>query len=124
MQELFRDPEIERLIQGKRGSLSPQYPHFRSTWRDEPVQKLAMGILIQAVRDLLSGDRTGRQCREWCEDARSWFYSPDEYPGSFEWVCGVLQIDPDWFRRNLPSPRTEEEQRSKLLRKLAWTIPR
>ena len=60
------------------------------------IRKLAVAILLQALRDLLTPSRSGKEIRQnwkkWQQDALHWFFSEEKAPGSFYWVCNVLNI--------------------------------
>jgi len=98
---------------------------------------LAMGILTQAVRDLVSPQKKlEKDWETWQSDSESWFESDEWHTGSFLWVCEVIGAEPkrlrDWVRgldnldrkqkkatilslirltylRNNPKPSSEEE---------------
>jgi len=60
------------------------------------IRKLAVAILLQALRDLLTPSKSGKENRKhwekWQQDALHWFFSEENTPGSFYWVCDVLDI--------------------------------
>lgn len=67
---------------------------------DNSVVTLAMGILTQAVRDLIRPQtRRERDWKEWREDARSWLESNETEFGSFHWVCSVIKANPPAVRK-------------------------
>jgi hypothetical protein len=63
---------------------------------DPPLKNLALAILIQAIRDFFAAQRSGKnnEKRSWQEDAKEWFFSEGEDPGSFYWVCEFLEFHP------------------------------
>jgi len=60
------------------------------------VKKLALAILLRALRDLLAPRKSGKKNRKnwegWQRDAQEWFFSEETAPGSFYWVCEVSNI--------------------------------
>lgn len=66
---------------------------------DRELVNLAMGILTQAVRDLISPQKkVEKDWRSWQEDSASWFNSDENHTGSFVWVCDVIGADPKKLR--------------------------
>lgn len=65
---------------------------------DSAHKKLALGILCQALSDLLDGSERA-DAERWKRDARQWFCSNSELPGSFNWVCSALRLDPGRLRK-------------------------
>lgn len=60
---------------------------------------LAMGILTQAVRDLISPQKKIEKDWEvWQRDSMHWFFSEDQHVGSFRWVCEMIGADPRRMR--------------------------
>ena len=61
-----------------------------------PSKNLALAVLIQALRDFFAAQRSGKnnEERSWQEDAKEWFFSEREDPGSFYWVCQFLEVHP------------------------------
>ncbi|MFB3902033.1 MAG: hypothetical protein ACE15E_01140 [Acidobacteriota bacterium] len=66
-----------------------------------------MAMLVQAIRDIRSAENS-RQAREWKADAVRWFASKAEGPGSFAWVCGILEWDPGKTRKALRALRIDQ----------------
>ncbi len=63
---------------------------------------MAFAILVQAVRDLMSPKKSSeRDWAIWQEDALEWFFSKETTPGSFYWVCEVLDISEWGFRKGV-----------------------
>jgi hypothetical protein len=60
----------------------------------EACKDLWLAVLEQAVKDA----RGTRRYHSIVEEARDWFRSEDEDPGSFLWVCRILFLDPEAVR--------------------------
>ncbi|MCZ6877401.1 MAG: hypothetical protein O7G29_04590 [Acidobacteria bacterium] len=71
-------------------------PYRRTRGPEASIRKLAIAILLQALRDFLTPSRSGKENRKnwekWQQDALYWFLSQEKAPGSFDWVCDVLNI--------------------------------
>ncbi len=50
--------------------------------------KLWAAVMAMGLKDYKAKDRA----------AISWFWSHDVFPGSFEWLCEVFLIDPEYAR--------------------------
>ena len=73
------------------------FPQNRRPERE--LINLAMGILTQAVRDLISPQRkVEKDWEDWQADSRAWFASPEQDTGSFLWVCDVIGAEPEKMR--------------------------
>lgn len=103
--------QTETRMQTLRVGLSQEqfYPPTRRA-RAELV-RLALGILMQAFRDVLSHHRSNRA---WHKDALEWFFSEEERTGSLWWVCQILELEPEairnWLRMYFGSePRRRRE---------------
>lgn len=89
---------------------------------DPSMRNLALGILLQAFRDIVSPKKTSNKDWEvWRKDALEWFYSNETYPGSLLWVCEVLEMNQKdlrgWLREYWRSaPRRRQEMAKKLIR--------
>jgi len=88
---------------------------------DPSLRNLAIGILLQAFRDIVAPKATNSEWQLWQQDALDWFASDEYYPGSFAWVCEVLQAKPKDFRQWLQDykhsdPATKREMARKLVR--------
>ncbi len=93
------------------------YPQARA-W-DKNSKNLALAILIQAFRDIVSPNRSSREWRFWEQDALQWFAAAEDYPGSFQWVCGILDLNSSRLRRWIDSYRQSGAgRRRKMARKL------
>lgn len=81
---------------------------------DNSVITLAMGILTQAVRDLIRPQtRRERDWKEWREDARTWVNSDETEFGSFQWVCSVIKANPPAVRKWVESLKDFSEAEKK-----------
>lgn len=75
---------------------------------------LAMGILTQAVRDLVSPQKKlERDWKSWQADSRKWFKSDEFYTGSFLWVCDVINADPRKMRQWVLQLSREDKNKRK-----------
>ena len=91
----------------------PLYPSAISY--DPPSRKLALGILLQALRDIVSPRRYKWKADEdWQADALLWFESAEDSPGGCSWVCQHLHIDASrlqgWLARYRSSDLTEKRR--------------
>lgn len=87
------------------------------------LQKLALGILLQAFRDLLSTPKASQeQAQEWREDAIEWFKSRGSHPGSLEWVCSILWINSEvireWHQSYRQADSSRREQMASKIRRI------
>ncbi len=82
--------------QVKYPQLVSSQPYRRTRGPETSIRKLAVAILVQALRDLLTPSRSGQENRKnwekWQQDALHWFFSEEKTPGSFYWVCDILNI--------------------------------
>lgn len=93
------------------------YPQVKTP--DRPARNLALAILNQAFRDVLSPNRSSQGWNAWQRDASRWFSSEDDDPGSFHWVCGVLEMDSSKLRAWLETYKNSGLQgRKEVARKL------
>ena len=65
---------------------------------EPPIRNLAFSILLQALRDLLALRKPSPRGENWKADAAQWIFSEETGPGSFHWVCGILEIS-EWALR-------------------------
>lgn len=73
------------------------YPQARRP--EKELIHLAMGILTQSVRDLVSPQKKiEKDWQTWQADSEKWFASDQRYAGSFLWVCDVIGADPEGLR--------------------------
>jgi hypothetical protein len=87
----------------------------RKTNVDRSTQSLAVAILTQALRDVLSTEEFGAKqvAGGWQRDALQWFASDEEHPGSLRWVSEVVDIRVEDIRNwisLLPNERTERRK--------------
>jgi len=74
-----------------------------------PYRRLLAAILLRAWEDALPPPRRKSPARrdvrmrreKVCREARAYFRSQDSRPWSYEWICLVLDIDPDPMRARL-----------------------
>ena len=68
---------------------------------DRSTQRLAIAMLAQALRDVLSSRELGKEqvVGGWRRDALKWFASNEEYPGSLRWVSRIIELDVEIIRR-------------------------
>ncbi len=101
-------------------SVSPEFPVSKLKRPEPPVTKLALGILLQALRDVVTPpERRKGECEEWRNDAMEWFQEEADEPGSLNWVCQVLEVNPSGFRNWLSDfEGSNELRREEWARKL------
>lgn len=94
------------------------YPQTRKP--DPSLLNLSLGILLQAFRDIVAPKKTSnKEWEEWRQDALDWFYSYENQPGSFHWVCEVLEMSPNELRGWLQEYRqSTARQKKEMARKL------
>ena len=63
-----------------------------------PCIKLWLNVLYAAVTDARGGTAISPYER-W--HARRWLHSAARYPGSFRWICDILEADPDRMLESL-----------------------
>ena len=104
--------------------LKPTHQGFygREKGLEPSVKKLAVAILLQALRDLLaprkSGKENKRNWERWQRDAQEWFFSEETTPGSFYWVCEILNIG-SWRILKGLRIRRDHNQLEEVVRKLS-----
>ena len=79
------------------------YPSRPDAARMEPLKKLALGVLTDAVHVFQTnfGARTTKGIRQFNE-AREWLLGPPgRGPFSFENVYYLVEMDPSWLRNSL-----------------------
>ena len=99
-------------------------PYRRTGGLEASIRKLAVAILLQALRDLLTPSKSGKENRKnwekWQQDALHWFFSEESTPGSFYWVCDVLNIGSWRILEGLRAyQRCDSEQLKELVSKLS-----
>ncbi len=81
---------------------------------DKPVfdntdTHLWMAVMDRAVRDLVALEKYRKDSavmddpvfRYDYRTLKKWFHSSSMEPGSFRWICSLVNIDPDWALRRL-----------------------
>ncbi len=96
------------------------YPQTRKP--DPSMRNLALGILLQAFRDIVAPKKSSNaEWEVWRQDAIEWFFSQENHAGSFRWVCQVLEINSrelrQWLHKYKRSGRYRKlEMAKKLIR--------
>ena len=102
--------------------LTRQGLYGREKGLEPSVKKLAVAILLQALRDLLAPSKSGKENRRnwerWQRDAQEWFFCEETTPGSFYWVCEVLNIG-SWRILKGLRIRRDRKQLEEVVRKLS-----
>ncbi len=88
-------------------------------------KRLATAILGRSIRDVLGGRTNSAGIRVLPQntfDAMDWIMSPEKTPGSYEWICRVLVIDPAWLRTWLKDifPNLDEARKNEVRRELSF----
>ncbi|MGH9340877.1 MAG: hypothetical protein ACRD1R_15100 [Acidobacteriota bacterium] len=94
---------------------------YPQTKRPDPsLRNLALGILLQAFRDIVAPKKNANQeWKFWRQDAVEWFYSDAKGPGSFMWVCELLEMNSRELREWLHAYKHSNQSRKKeMARKL------
>ena len=99
----------------RRPAASAEVIPIRVRRQDPHVSKLALAILVQAFRDAFSSSAS---VREWKRDSLAWFQSHDNDPGSLDWVCSILHIEPDLIRAWISSQQVAESEVTRIVRRL------
>ena len=94
------------------------YPQTKKP--DPSLRNLALGILLQAFRDIVAPKKSSNKEWElWRQDALDWFYAEENHPGSFLWVCEVLEINHRELREWLEIYKNSDgNQKKEMARKL------
>lgn len=80
--------------------LPPQFFSTRIDPRGEPVKRLMIAVLQEALTTLFGGSAAGERRRAAVRDARAWFASDNcQSPFAFATICDVLELDAGWIRR-------------------------
>ncbi len=100
------------------------YPQTKKS--DSSVRNLALAILLQAFRDVIAPRKSSnKEWALWRRDAMDWFFAGECYPGSFFWVCEILQMNSEelrlWLRTYKRSNRTNKKEMVKRL--IRFQIP-
>ena len=94
---------------------------YPQTKKPEPsLRNLALGILLQAFRDIVAPKKaSNKEWELWRQDAFAWFYSDEVHPGSFHWVCDLLEMSARDLREWLGTYNSSDEAGQKeMARKL------
>jgi hypothetical protein len=94
------------------------YPQTKKP--DPSLRNLSLGILLQAFRDIVAPKKSANKEWElWRQDALEWFYSDEKHPGSFRWVCDVLEMNPRELREWLHAyKKSRGDRKREMARKL------
>ena len=92
------------------------YPQTKKP--DASLRNSALGILLQALRDIVAPKKaSNKEWELWRQDALEWFFSEEFHPGSFHWVCGVLEIKPKEMRTWLHTYKKSGHERKREMAK-------
>ena len=92
------------------------YPQTKKP--DSSLRNLALGILLQALRDIVAPKKaSNKEWEIWRQDALEWFFSEECYPGSFYWVCEVLEMKPKDLRTWLHTYKKSGQERKREMAK-------
>jgi transcriptional regulator with XRE-family HTH domain len=82
-----------------------QFEELRRSKILRPEQRLWAAVLDEAIADYQRarppGDRGMRTAVERAGSISAWIASTEDYPGSFEFCCQALGLDPEYLRRGL-----------------------
>jgi len=83
-----------------------QFASRRGRGDDRPERRLCVTVLVDAVEQFREGMRSpGRRDEQAFQELVMWFTSRDtRSPFSFENVCELLDLNPDYVRRRLAVP--------------------
>ncbi|MBF0551137.1 MAG: hypothetical protein HQK60_11445 [Deltaproteobacteria bacterium] len=62
-----------------------------SLLHDVPEFDLWAAVLMRAIEDYREGD----------QDAKQYLAGEGDYPGSFNWICAMLDLEPEYIRDRL-----------------------
>ncbi len=90
---------------------------------DRPIRRLALAILIRALRDGIgrhsNSSEGARETLDWHQDAREWLCSESDQAGTFLWICDLLAMPPEklrsWVRTFLQSSQARQKEIMKRL---------
>ncbi len=91
------------------------YPKSRRA--NPTIRRLALSILVQALRDVMAKPKRTGETEFWRGDALDWFAEADYYPGGLLWVCDVLERDPREVQAWVEEYKHAEMERRKELAK-------
>ena len=64
---------------------------------ESACKRLWYAVLQQAIKD-----------SRWDANAKEWFFSKDQEPGSFLWICIILDLSPEFIQTLLPTRYNNE----------------
>jgi hypothetical protein len=107
MEDLMREPDanepgLDSALFQDSGIVPAQfYPHRRGAAETEPIRRLMIAMLVDAVQCFQAGERqTVKRKEVW--DARTWIFGRyADFPFSFVNVCAELGVSPHRIRRQL-----------------------
>ena len=99
----------------ERVKLASQGLYQQKKGPESPLRRLAFAILLQALRDFFAVQRSGKNNKweAWQRDAIEWFFSKERAPGSFHWVCDLLEVDPRRIPKLLLSSHNPDDKHQK-----------
>lgn len=75
----------------------------------------------KAEKDIQTYFTPGSKLKDIAED---WFFSTDTTPGSFEWICQILEFSPGvirlWIKKELPG--LNQKERRNIAKNLPWRV--
>ena len=119
--EIDRKEDFEFVKQQRNSSgLESAGLYPREHRPESSLRNLSLGILLQAFRDVVAPKKSSnKEWRLWRQDALDWFASEESYPGSFQWVCEVLEMNQRELRQWLEAYLLSDEDRQReMARKL------
>jgi len=112
MAESYVNDTFSHLLQPDTLLPSQFYAALRRKTEQEPERRLAVAVLQDAVECFQKYmDARDRKTRQLYLDAETWILSADRsWPFSFDNICDLLQIDPEYLRRGLLQWRARHDQ--------------
>ena len=112
MAEPYVNDTFAHLLQPDTVLPSQYYAALRRKTEQEPERRLAVAVLQDAVECFQKYvDARDRKTRQLYLDAEAWILSADRsWPFSFDNICELLQIDPEYLRRGLLQWRARHDQ--------------
>jgi len=112
MAEPYVNDTFAHLLQPDTVLPSQFYAALRRKTDQEPERRLAVAVLQDAVECFQKYvDARDRKTRQLYLDAEAWILSADRsWPFSFDNICELLQIDPEYLRRGLLQWRARHDQ--------------
>jgi hypothetical protein len=104
------------------------YGARRGTSEIEPLRRLMVAMLVDAIRCFQTGFETRQPAkRQEFTEARSWIFSDaDDGPFSFRTVCDALEVDPEAIRKGLArwAERRFAGEKQRMIRRSALPVRR